>query len=71
MSKGDYIHLHRDSAPGTVVYHDPDGLVIGYIARVRVIGQSRPGFVPLDKNRKPLAGYQDTRERALDFVAEQ
>ncbi len=70
MSKGKYSHLHRDTAPGTVVCHNPDGVVQGYIKRVRVQGQTRPGFVPLDEIGKPLSDYQDTRYRAWEWVTE-
>jgi len=70
MSTGLYAHLHRDTAPGTVVCHDPGGAIRGYIQRVRVAGQTRPGFAPLDENRKPLAAPQETRGRALEWVVE-
>ncbi len=71
MSRGDYYHLHRDTAPNTVVVHSPDGVVRGYIVRVRVEGQSRPVFDALDEKRESLSrSYLETRERALEWVAE-
>jgi hypothetical protein len=71
MSKQPFSHMHRDTEPGTVVVHSPDGAVNGYIRRVRVRGQSRPGFVPLDENRKALIdSYVDTRDRAWEWVNE-
>jgi hypothetical protein len=70
MSKGQYAHLHHDSAPNTVVCHHPDGTVLGYIARVRVEGLVRPGFLPLDENREPLTDWQETRSRALEWIVE-
>ena len=69
MSRGKYLHTHRLGSGRRAVHH-PDGVLKGYVQRVRVEGQARPGYQPQDEQGEPLSSYEDTLYRAIEWVTE-